>query len=92
MGWWSASIRCFDQPDGSLHLCNDFQKLIKVSKFKGYTMPLMEELNEWLGSAQFISMLDLTNGYWQVPLAPTSQLKTACSTSSGHWQHQILPF
>lgn len=46
-------------------------KLIKfcVSKFDAnYT----DKLLDWLGAAHFQSAMDLTKGYWHVPLTPTS--------------------
>ncbi|KAL0192170.1 hypothetical protein M9458_010466, partial [Cirrhinus mrigala] len=55
-------------------------------------MPRVDELLDRLGGARFISTLDLTKGYWQVPLSVESREKTAFSTPSGHWQYCILPF
>ncbi len=39
-----------------------------------------------------MSTLDLTKGYWQVPLSDDAKPKTAFSTPSGHWQYRVLPF
>ncbi len=55
-------------------------------------MPRVDELLDRLGRARYISTLDLTKGYWQVPLSDSAKLKTAFSTPSGHWQYRILPF
>lgn len=51
-------------------------------------MPCVDDLIEWLGTAHFILMLDLKKGYWQVSLTPSSQPKTALSTT----QYWVLPF
>ncbi len=45
-----------------------------------------------LGRARYISTLDLTKGYWQVPLSDSAKAKTAFSTPNGHWQYRTLPF
>lgn len=37
-------------------------------------------------------MLDIKKGYWNVPLAPTTQPKIPFHTALGHWQYQVLPF
>ncbi|KAI2643107.1 Retrovirus-related Pol polyprotein from transposon 17.6 [Labeo rohita] len=50
------------------------------------------ELLDRLGRARFITTLDLTKGYWQVPLAEDAKEKTAFSTPTGHWQYRTLPF
>ena len=42
--------------------------------------------------ARFITTLDLTKGYWQVPLSPASKEKTAFATSEGLFQYTKLPF
>ncbi|KAI2653741.1 Retrovirus-related Pol polyprotein from transposon 17.6 [Labeo rohita] len=80
------------KPDGTLRFCNDFRKLNEVSEFDGYPMPRVDELLDRLGRARFITTLDLTKGYWQVPLAEDAKPKTAFTTPSGHWQYKFLPF
>ncbi len=55
-------------------------------------MPRVDELLDRLGRARYISTLDLTKGYWQVPLSDSAKPKTAFSTQSGHWQYRTLPF
>lgn len=77
---------------GTYRFCNDFRKLNEVSKFYNYPMPRVDELVELLGRACFISTLDLTKGYWQVPLSKNAREKTAFSTPGGHWQYRTLPF
>uniref|UniRef100_A0A8C1RIA6 ribonuclease H n=1 Tax=Cyprinus carpio TaxID=7962 RepID=A0A8C1RIA6_CYPCA len=89
---WSSPIVMVPKPDGTLRFCNDFRRLNEVSEFDGYPMPRVDELLERLGRARFISTLDLTKGYWQVPLTETAKPKTAFSTPTGHWQYRVLPF
>lgn len=80
------------KPDGTLHFCNEFCQLNEVSEFDGYPMPREDDLLNCLGRARYISTLDLTRGYWQVPLSESARLKTAFSTPTGHWQYRTLPF
>ncbi|KAI2667015.1 Retrovirus-related Pol polyprotein from transposon 17.6 [Labeo rohita] len=89
---WSSPIVMVPKPDGTLRFCNDFRRLNEVSEFDGYPMPRVDELLERLGRARFITTLDLTKGYWQVPLTTSAKEKTAFSTPSGHWQYRTLPF
>ena len=55
-------------------------------------MPRVDELLDWLGTARFFSTLDLTKGYWQIPLLPESKEKTAFSAPDGLSQFHNLPF
>ncbi len=89
---WSSPIVLVPKPDGTLRFCNDFRRLNEISEFDGYPMPRVDELLDRLGRARYISTLDLTKGYWQVPLSKTAKPKTAFSTPNGHWQYRTLPF
>ncbi len=89
---WSSSIVMVPKPDGTLRFCNNFRRLNEVSEFNGYPMPRVDELLDRLGGTRYISTLDLTKGYWQVPQTEEAKPKTAFSTPSGHWQYRVLPF
>nr|XP_040058772.1 uncharacterized protein LOC120834693 isoform X2 [Gasterosteus aculeatus aculeatus] len=89
---WSSPIVLTPKPDGSERFCNDFRKLNEISKFDAYPMPRVDELIERLGPARFVSTLDLTKGYWQVPLTETAKEKTAFATPEGLYHYRVLPF
>ena len=63
-----------------------------VSRFDAYPMPPVDELLDCLGTAHFFPTLDLTKGYWQIPLSPETKEKTAFSTPYGLYQYVTLPF
>lgn len=48
-----------------------------TSDFNSYHIPRVDDLIDRLGKARFVSTLDLTKGYWQVPLAAEAKPKTA---------------
>ncbi len=72
---WSSPIVRVPKPDGTLRFCNDYRRLNEVSQFDGYPMPRVDELLDRLGRARYISTLDLTKGYWQVPLSDSAKPK-----------------
>ncbi|GFT19493.1 retrovirus-related Pol polyprotein from transposon 297 [Trichonephila clavipes] len=45
-----------------------------------------------IAQARFISVLDLTKGYWQIPVKDEAKPLTAFVTHSGHYQWKIMPF
>ena len=55
-------------------------------------MPRVDKLIERLVPAQFISTLDLTQEYWQVPLTPRAREKTGVATPDGLYHYRVLPF
>ena len=36
--------------------------------------------------------MDLASGYWQVALVPEDKMKTAFSTTQGHFEFNAMPF
>ncbi|XP_075785301.1 uncharacterized protein LOC142829504 [Pelodiscus sinensis] len=89
---WRSPIVLVPKPDGSVRFCIDFRRVNAISKFDAYPMPRTDELLERLGKADFITTLDLTKGYWQIPLDPESREKTAFSTPSGLFHFKRMPF
>ena len=80
------------KPDGSIRFCVDYRKVNEVSLFDAYPMPRVDELLDRLGMARFFSRLDLTKGYWNIPLLPESKEKRAFSAPDGLYQFRTLPF
>ena len=89
---WSAPIVLVKKKDGSLRLCVDYRKLNHISEGDAYPMPRIDELIDRVGGSTYISTLDLTKGYWQVPVAESDRPKTAFSTPFGLYQFNTMPF
>ena len=84
---WAAPIVIVPkQQDGittGIRICVDMRRLNSVSNFDAYPLPRIEDLIEQLGEAKFISKLDLTKGYWQIPLSTETKEKSAFITPYG---------
>ena len=78
--------------DGSLRMCVDYRRLNSVSREDAYPMPRIDDLIDKLGKAKFITAVDLTRGYWQMPVAAKDQHKTAFTTPFGLFQFRVMPF
>ena len=89
---WSAPIVLIKKKDGSLRLCVDYRRLNAVSETDAYPMPRIDDLIDQLGKATVFSTIDLTKGYWQVPVAKEAQSKTAFATPFGLYQFNVMPF
>ena len=55
-------------------------------------MPLVEELIARVGEAKYRSKMDLSKGFYQVPLAEEDREKTAFVTTGGKFEFTRMPF
>ena len=89
---WAPPIVLVPKRDGTLRLCVDYRRLNRVMKPDPYPMARVDDLLDRLGQAKYISTLDLTKGYWQVPVHPESRQQTAFITPFGKYQFLTMPF
>ena len=89
---WAVVMVLVKKKDGTLQVCVDYRCLNVVSQAYAYPMPRVDDLVDQLGRTKYISMLDLTRGYWQVPVARHAQHKTAFATPFGLYQFRMMSF
>lgn len=89
---WASPIVLVPKKDGSLRLCVDYRRVNQVTTPDPFPMPHMEDMLDDVGSAQYISTLDLSKGYWQVPVKENSRAKTAFMTPLGKYEFMVMPF
>ena len=89
---WASPIVLVPKKDGSLRMCVDYRRLSSVSEADAYPTPRIDDLIDRLGDARYISTIDLTRGYWQVPVAPQARSRTAFMTPFGLYQFTVMPF
>ena len=63
--------------DVSTRMCMDYRKLNAITQAIPYPLPHIEELIDGIGQSTFITTLDLTKGYYQVPMEQASKDKIA---------------
>ena len=89
---WAAPVVLITKKNGEIRFCVDYRRLNSISRTDSYPMPRVDELIDRLGSANYISTLDLSRGYWQVPMSAQSRAKTAFVTSYGLFEFNVMPF
>lgn len=89
---WTSPVIPVKKKDGGMRLCIDYRRLNSVTCEDKYQMPRVDELVERLGKAEFITTVDLTKGYYQVPLAPEDRQKSAFVTPMGKFEYTRMPF
>ena len=65
---WTSPMVPVKKRDGSIRLCIDFRKVNSVTVPDPYNMPLIEEMLDQVGEAVYLSKLDLTKDFYQIPL------------------------
>ena len=75
-----------------MRLCVDFRTLNAHTVPDPYYIPLVEEFIDKIDEAKYLSKLDLAKGFYQVPMAEDSRMKTAFLTPFGKYEFIRMPF
>ncbi|GFW69504.1 retrovirus-related Pol polyprotein from transposon 17.6 [Trichonephila clavipes] len=89
---WAHPIVCVSKKNGSIRLCVDYRHLNSFTIADAYPMQNAKDLLFEVGQANYITVLDLTKGYWQIPMAEEAKPYTAFVTHHGHYQFCVMPF
>ena len=89
---YASPIVLVKKPDGSNRLSVDYRKLNKITIFDPEPMTTAEDLFQKLTNDRYFSKLDLSKGYWQIPVAEQDIEKTAFVTPDGHFEFLKMPF
>ena len=89
---WASPVVLITKKDGTIRFCVDYRKLNLVTKRDVYPLPRIDDSLAALGGGRWFSTLDLTSGYWQIPVEEESKEKTAFISASGLYEFNVLPF
>ena len=89
---WTFHIVSVRKKDGTVRMCIGYLQLNQVTEDDVYQMPRVDDLIEQLGTAAYISTLELRKGYYQIVLKPEDKVKTAFSSPVGKFQFTRMPF
>ena len=89
---YASPVVIVKKKDGSNRFCCDYRKLNQVTVTDAEPLPDQEEIFAKLAGDQYFTKIDLSKGYWQVPLTDTAKELTAFVTSDGLFQFKTMPF
>lgn len=89
---WSSPCLLVQKSDGTARFCTDYRRVNAVTVPDCFPMPRMEDCVDSVGSARFVSKLDLLKGYWQVPLTPRASEISAFVTPDCFLQYKVMAF
>ena len=89
---WSSPIVPIKNPDGLIRMCIDYRKLNAVTIPDPYCMPLVDDLLDQVGESTYLSKLDLTKGFYQIPVKLEHRDKTAFCSPWGKFRFTRMSF
>ena len=88
---WASPLCLLSKKDKSLRITVDYGLLNKVTQRVAYPFPYPEEIFAKLARARYLTVINLTSGYYQVPLDPASRKFTAFMCSRGYFEYLVRP-
>ncbi|CAA0810651.1 Uncharacterized mitochondrial protein AtMg00860, partial [Striga hermonthica] len=73
-------------------MCIDFRDLNLACPKDHYPLPRIDQLVDSTAGCELLSMMDASQGYHQIPLAPEDQSKVSFVTSKGTYCYVVMPF
>lgn len=93
IGPWCSPIVVAAKPNGKIRMCLDARDLNSVTAKDAYPQQQIHRILGRLQSTKFLSSVDLSDGYFQVPLEESSRSKTAFAISGrGYFRYRRMPF
>ena len=77
--------------DGKLRITVDYQKLNNLTERPAYPIPFISDIFTRLSQARYYTVVDLTLGYYQVPLDIKSREYTAFSYGDSQYEYLRMP-
>jgi hypothetical protein len=88
---WASPLCLLRKKDKTLRVTVDYGHLNKVTERIAYPFPYPEEIFSKLSRARYFTGIDLSSGYYQVPLDIASRKYTAFMCSKGTFEYLVLP-
>jgi len=89
---YSSPIVLVRKKDQSHRFYIDYRRLNKITEFEVEPLPDSEYIYAKVAKAQYFTKIDLSKGYWQVPVRKEDRHKLAFSTHDASYQWLVMPF
>ena len=88
---YAAPILLVKKKDGNWRFLTDFRKINECCNKVVFPLPRIEDSIQRLEQPKFFSTMDLTKGFWQVPIHPDDRKFFAFNTESMHLEYLVAP-
>jgi hypothetical protein len=85
-------VAILKQDKKSVRFCCNFKGLNEITETQPYVYPRIDDLTRKASKFNYLSKLDATASFWQVPVLPSDTHKTAFICDRGVFEWLFLPF
>lgn len=89
---FASPILLVAKKNGGKRLCVDYRALNSRTVKDHFPLPRIEDQIDQLSGSRYFTSLDLTSGYYQIPIKPDCRHLTAFVTPDGLYQFKRMPF
>ncbi|KAL0444713.1 UNVERIFIED_CONTAM: putative protein K02A2.6 [Sesamum latifolium] len=89
---WLSNVVLVPKPGGKWRMCIDVKDLNKACPKDFYPLPRIDQLVDSTSGCELLSMIDVSQGYHQIMLAPEDRKKFSFITSSGTFCYVAMSF
>ena len=88
---WASPVILVNR-ENKVRCCVDYRDLNSISVCPVSILPRVDDLIDRIGRAQYLSKIDCSKGFWQIPLDKHAQEVSAFVTPFGHYAFNFMPF
>ncbi|GFO45342.1 reverse transcriptase [Plakobranchus ocellatus] len=89
---YASPVVVVKKKDGKNRVCIDYRRLNKLTIFDPQPMTPPADIFQGMEKDQYFSKIDLSEGYWQIPVRKEDIPKTAIVTMDCHYEFLRMPF
>ncbi|KAL0367023.1 UNVERIFIED_CONTAM: Transposon Ty3-G Gag-Pol polyprotein [Sesamum radiatum] len=89
---WLSNVVLVPKPGGKWRMCIDFRDLNKACPKDFYPLPRIDQLVDSTSGCELLNMMDASQGYHQIMLAPEDRKKVSFITSEGTFCYMVMLF
>ena len=89
---WASPIVLVAKKDGGVRPCVDYRRVNQLVKPDGFPLPRIQDCLDAVAGSSLFSTMDLTSGYFQIPVKREDIPKTAFVCKYGHFEMTRMPF
>ncbi|CAC5426694.1 unnamed protein product [Mytilus coruscus] len=89
--WASCIVPVTKKSDGSTRICIDFRPLNNITIHDSYPLIRIDDALDALRGCTWLSVMDLSSGYWQVEMDEKDKEKTAFTSNKGLFHFNVMP-